>query len=85
METPSISGNSVAMTESDLKARLAELEPLIRDNYAARERGELPDEMFWADREALTYGYALNDEGELEPILQPWSFADAVRIHQATA
>lgn len=46
---------------------LDELEVLIRENYAARQRRELPDEWFWADKEALRRGYTLNRDGRLVP------------------
>jgi len=52
------------------KHSLAELERLILENYAARERGELPDEWFWADREALARGYAIDESGTLQPIMR---------------
>lgn len=54
------------MTERSLN----ELAQAVRENYAARARGELPDEWFWADRELLGRGYCLNDRGELEHFLK---------------
>jgi len=33
------------------------LRPLIIRNYNARERGELPDEWYWADRLACNWGW----------------------------
>ena len=50
---------------------LEELAALTRDNYAARARGELPDEMFWADVELFSRGYTINNDGELEPFNPP--------------
>lgn len=35
------------------------LKPLIRRNYRLRERGMRPDEWYWADRLALSWGYAV--------------------------
>ena len=45
-----------------------ELAALVRDNYAARARGELPDEWFWADEELLRRGYTVDDTGALSAI-----------------
>lgn len=33
------------------------LRPLIKENYRLRMAGELPDEWFWADHLAYTWGY----------------------------
>lgn len=35
------------------------LRPLIKRNYRMREAGLLPDEWYWADRLALSWGYTL--------------------------
>ena len=38
----------------------AVLAPLIRRNYRLRELGELPDEWYWADRLAFSWGLAID-------------------------
>ncbi len=42
----------------DFRATVFEtvLKPLIWRNYAQRRRGELPDEWYWADKLAVSWG-----------------------------
>lgn len=40
------------------------LHPLILENYAARERGELPDEWFWADDMGADWGWFTTNKPE---------------------
>ena len=39
-----------------------DLLPLIKENYALRKKGLLPDEMFWADEEGLALGYVYDPD-----------------------
>jgi len=34
-----------------------ELLGMVRENHAARDRGELPDEWYWAEEELMDRGY----------------------------
>lgn len=38
------------------------LVPLMRHNYAQRRAGLLPDEWYWADRLAISWGYYLDGD-----------------------